>query len=113
MREEMDKEFFVPLLAGNSLRIRINIDRGKVTRFVVQLEYTIEDDAWLPVVRYDSAHGRPHRDILDPSGETVKKEWLDELLGRDVSMAEGLNYGQDDLKRNWRIYRDTFLEMMR
>lgn len=112
MIEEMDREFFVPLPEGSSLRIHINIDRGEVTRFVVQLECAIGGDRWLPVVRYDSAHGRPHRDILDPSGETVKKEWLDELLGHDVSMAEGLNYGQDDLKRNWRIYRDTFLEMM-
>lgn len=66
-----------------------------------------------PVVRYDSAHDRPHRDILDPHGETVTKEWLDELLDHTVSMAEGLNYGRDDLKRNWRTYRDTFLEMMR
>jgi hypothetical protein len=108
----MDREFFVPLLEGTSLRIRINIDRGEVTAFVVQLECNIGDGRWLPVVRYDSAHDRPHRDILDPSGETIKKEWLDELLGHDVSMAEGLTYGQDDLKCNWPIYRDTFLEMM-
>lgn len=108
----MDREFFVPLLEGTSLRVRINIDRGGVTDFVVQLEYNAGDDQWLPVVRYDSAHSRPHRDILNPSGETIKKEWLDELLGHDVSMAEGLNYGQDDLKRNWPTYRDTFLEMM-
>ncbi len=90
MREEMDKEFFVPLLEGSSLRVRINIDRGEVTRFVVQLEYNVEGDTWSPVVHYDSAHGRPHRDILDPSGDTVTKEWLDELLGHNVSMAEGL-----------------------
>ena len=111
MREEMDKEFFVPLLEGSSLRVRITIDRGEVTRFVVQLEYNRGGDTWVPVVRYDGAHSRPHRDILDPSGKTVRKEWLDELLGRDVSMAEGLNYGLRDLKRNWRAYRDTFLEM--
>ncbi len=113
MRGEMDREFFVPLPEGSSLRIRISIDRGEVTKFVVQLEYTIGGDTWSPVVRYDSAHGRPHRDILDPSGETVTKEWLDELLAHDVSMAEGLTYGQDDLKRNWRAYRDRFLEMIR
>ncbi len=112
MREEMDREFFVPLLEGTSLRIRIDINRGEVTRFVVQLEYNTGDDTWLPIVRYDSAHGRPHRDILGPNGETVKKEWLDELLDHNVSMAEGLSYGQDDLKRNWSAYRDTFLEMM-
>lgn len=88
-------------------------DRGEVTKFVVQLEYNVGNDTSLPVVRYDSAHGRPHRDILDPSGETIKKEWLDELLGHDVSMAEGLNYGQDDLKRDWLTYRGTFLEMMK
>jgi len=113
VHEEMDREFFVPLPEGSSLRIRIGIDRGEVKGFVVQLEYNIGGDTWAPVVRYDSAHGRPHRDILDPSGETVEKEWLDELLGRDVSIAEGLNYGQDDLKRNWQVYRDRFLGMIR
>lgn len=112
MREEMDRDFFVPLLEGTSLRVRINIDRGEVTEFVVQLEYHIGDDTWLPIVRYDSAHGRPHRDILDPSGETIKKDWLDDLLGHAVSMAEGLNFGQNDLKRNWPAYRGTFLEML-
>lgn len=113
MREEMDREFFAPLLEGTSLRIRINLDRGEVTKFVVQLEYNVGDEKWLPVVRYDSAHDRPHRDTLDPNGETIKKEWLDELLGHAVNMAEALNYGQDDLKRNWPTYRDTFLEMMK
>jgi hypothetical protein len=39
----MDREFFVPLLEGTSLRIRINIDRGEVTAFVVQLECNIGD----------------------------------------------------------------------
>lgn len=109
----MDREFFA-LLEGGPLRLRVRVDifRGDVTRFVVQLEYNSKDDKWLPVVRYDNAHGRPHRDILDPGGKTIKKEWLDELLGHDVSMAEGLTYGQDDLKRNWPTYRDTFLEMM-
>ncbi len=112
MREEMDREFFVPLQEGSALRVRINIERGEVTNFVVQLEYNFRDDEWLPVIRYNGAHDRPHRDILGPKGETVKKEWLDELLGHEVSMAEGLNYGQDDLKRNWLVYRNTFLEMI-
>jgi hypothetical protein len=35
-------------------RLGIDVDRGRVTRFVVQLEYLLDDaDEWITVVRYD------------------------------------------------------------
>ena len=42
---------------GNVLRVRFELEHGRVVSFVVQLECCFEDNDWLPVVRYDTAHG--------------------------------------------------------
>jgi hypothetical protein len=41
--------------------------RGEVTVFTLQLEFLIGNE-WLPAVRYDTAHGEAHIDLIDPSG---------------------------------------------
>lgn len=78
--------------------------RGVVAAFTAQYEVWA-DDAWRPAVRYDSAHGRPHRDTLDWSGNVVTKDWLPE--GTDANAA--LAIAVDDLKANADRYRDEFL----
>ena len=45
-------------------------EKDKVTGFVVQYE-TLFEGKWLPFVRYDTAHGYAHKDLLNP--EAVKK----------------------------------------
>jgi len=60
---EFDKEF-VAAYGPNRVRRRlgIDVDRGVVTRFVLQLEYLIDPlaDEWETVVRYDhDAKGSP------------------------------------------------------
>lgn len=49
---DYDKEWTVPIGENARRRVGITTDAGKVTRFVVQLEYDRED-GWEPVVRYD------------------------------------------------------------
>ncbi|HLC15676.1 MAG TPA: hypothetical protein VJL89_05565, partial [Thermodesulfovibrionia bacterium] len=58
-------EFRKLLDEDNALRVRFEIDKGRVSQFVVQLECTF-DDEWIPVVRYDTAHGFAHCDKLHP-----------------------------------------------
>ena len=49
----------------NALRVMFESERGQILRFVVQLECQfVEDGKWTPVVRYDTAHGYAHRDIM-------------------------------------------------
>lgn len=48
------------------------VAEGIVTGFVVQYEALIENK-WRPVVRYDTAHGFAHRDLLHPGGDTEKQ----------------------------------------
>ncbi|MGI8484916.1 MAG: DUF7718 family protein [Thermomicrobiales bacterium] len=57
----------------NVLRVRIATDRkGKIVAFTVQLECLVEGN-WYNVVRYDSAHGQGHIDLINPNGEEYEK----------------------------------------
>lgn len=56
---EYDKEFTTPLEYRVRRRLGIDVNRGQVRRFVVQLEYLldVERDEWTTVVRYDHDAG--------------------------------------------------------
>lgn len=77
--------------------------RDKIVFFRVQLE-TIVGKNWMPVVRYDTAHGFAHRDLLDKRGQTVKTP----LFNQDLNDA--LTFAENDLKTNWTFYKERFLE---
>lgn len=94
-----------PLDLDCQLRLRINTGRGRVTGFVLQLEIEIDDHLY-PVVRYDSAHGQPHRDLLDAAGHVIDKWWLSWSYDRALAEAER------DILANWRQYREDFLQGM-
>lgn len=94
--------------AGNRIRYRILTERGRVVDFVVQYETLIEG-LYRPVVRYDGSHGRGHRDILNMRGETIDKWWLPDHM----DLNDALAYGSEDLRANWKQYRDRFLERQR
>lgn len=86
------------------VRVRFSTEAGQVVTFTVQYESTI-DGRRLPVVRYDTAHGRPHRDLLDRHGNVLEKQWLDGLPAGEVLTA-----GKVDIETNWRGYRSRFVE---
>ena len=48
----------------------------------------------------DTAHGRPHRDLLDQHGLTIDKEWMPER----TDLNDALNYAYRDLRQNWQRY---------
>jgi hypothetical protein len=103
-----EKSFVVPLGSSDCDRYRLYCmtQAGRVSIFRVQYEAFI-DGQWLPVVRYDTAHGFPHRDLLHPNGESEKSEYP------GYSNAEVLTLGQEDIKRNWRTYRAQYEEEAR
>ncbi|HWV34641.1 MAG TPA: hypothetical protein VNZ55_03355 [Thermomicrobiales bacterium] len=73
------KQFEIDIAFGVLIRVRYTATQGKVDHFTAQLELyddTGETPVWLPVVRYDSAHGEAHIDYLTPQGVTYKKQWL-------------------------------------
>ncbi len=66
-----EREYFIPLPDEASLRVCFIKDRGRILRFVVQLEAYI-DGYWHGITRYDNAHRFVHRDDLKPDGSQIK-----------------------------------------
>ncbi len=105
----MGEKSFVVLLSNTNLdryRFFCTTEKGQVALFVVQYEAFIKGE-WHPIVRYDTAHGFPHRDLLHPTAPADKSEYP----GR--SSAEVLTLGQEDIKSNWQSYREQYEREMK
>lgn len=86
--------------------MRALVAEGNVTGFVVQYEALIENE-WRSVVRYDTAHGFAHRDLLHPGGDTEKQP----LYLPSLNLA--LTFAIQDLKMLWTRYRAGYEEELR
>ncbi len=100
--------FVVPLQGSPTNRYRHYhlIDKRVVKEFTIQYEANI-DGEWQEIVRYDTAHGRPHKDVLHPGGAQTKEEFP------YYTHAEVLTFGQNDIRRNWKKYRAQYEKEMR
>lgn len=83
--------------------VRILAERGQVLDFTV-VYLAIVDNRIMPVARYDAAHGYPHLDTLDWSGNVFEKHWLPLQ-----SLGEALDHAILDFKVNYQRYFDAFL----
>jgi len=82
------------------------LEEGEITRFVVQYE-TLVMEEWRPVVRYDTAHGFAHKDILSPSGGTEKETVVSHSYNETFTNAE------TDIKLNWQRYKAEYLKKIK
>jgi len=73
----------------------------KILEFRVQYEAYLQGK-WHAIVRYDTAHGFAHRDVMHPDGTTTKTSF------QQWDYPAILTYGERDLKRNWASYRKTY-----
>jgi hypothetical protein len=69
-----------------------------------QLECWI-DGRWRPAVRYDTAHGGAHRDVLDWFGRVVRKDWMP----TEVDYNDALRQAEADVIGRAEAYRAEFL----
>lgn len=95
-------EYVVPLGSDGRRRVRHARDMGVVVEFMVQYELKVEGE-WYPVVRYDTAHDAAHQDIMHWKKASEKMA----LPGGDYNLA--LSWAEEDLRRNWKLYRERFL----
>jgi hypothetical protein len=73
---------------------------------VAQYE-TIINEKWMPIVRYDCAHGFFHRDVMHPNGDKEKK-----LIDvPDLNFA--FSYARQDLEDKWEWYKEQYLKDLR
>lgn len=94
------------------VRLGFSKNQGTVTRFMVQLEYWLEDD-WCAVVRYDHDQEAPggHNITEEGSHRDVYREG--EKIGtvqvtNPIPANEGFNYTEDDLRENVKRYIKRF-----
>ena len=83
------------------IRAQYRVDRGKVSRFTVQLEVLVGDE-WQPVVRYDTSHRFAHCDIYGHGGRAAKTDLR-------MTFEEALTHALKDLRDNWESYKNRFL----
>lgn len=101
-------EFHRFLSDDNTLRVRFELEHGRVLKFMIQLECRFGDsEEWTPVIRYDTAHGFAHCDRLHPYEATVKTE----MATKDYN--EALSVAINDLVNNWGDYRRRYEEWLR
>ena len=82
------------------------LDKGKVSGFVVQYE-VLFNEKWVPVVRYDTAHGFAHKDIIDPDGREEK------IFIGIADLNEALILADKDINENWERYKERFLRRVK
>jgi hypothetical protein len=90
------------------MRVRIRAGHRVVVRFSVQYETDLDETTY-PVVRYDTAHGYAHRDLLNRAGYNIDKLYL----GNASRFGQVLNDAIAEIKTNWTTYLKRFLEEAR
>ncbi len=96
-------EYLIYLTAESTDRLRVSAQKMKriILEFAVQHE-ALMSDQWQPIVRYDTAHGFAHKDIMKANGKTIKQP----LFFETYNLA--FTYTTIDLKLNWKKYREDF-----
>lgn len=101
-----EKTFIRWLSQSDRSRQVLFLDEGKIVRFVIQYETRVVGK-WAPVIRYDTAHGFAHKDILLPGGETERK------IPFPYDYNEAFTNAELDIKMNWQRYKRAFLEKIK
>lgn len=82
--------------------VEIGMAGGRVVSFCVRL-MLLESGNEHNIARYDTAHGVPHRDVLDRNGRILQKAWFP-----DQPLEAVLNYAVDDFKLHGGQYAQTW-----
>lgn len=91
----------------NYISVSFQTEKKMVTRFAVKLLCFI-DKRWYEVIRYDSGHGTPHKDILLPDGSVERKVWY-----RYLDNNEALDYALDEINEQYEYFRWRFEKWLR
>lgn len=103
-----EKEFFIFLgyQFKDRIRVRFEKDKGVILDLIIQYE-TMINAKWIPIVRYDCAHGFFHRDLLHPNGDKEKKT----IEVPDLKYA--FTFSKQDLEDRWEWYKEQYLKKIK
>jgi hypothetical protein len=103
----MIKKTYIFMLSDKDRKRHEHItEKGKVKRFLVQYESFLANK-WVPIVRYDTAHGYAHKDLINPDGSVEK------VFFGEADFTEALTLADFDINENWERYKDNYLRRMK
>ena len=105
----MPTKEFLKYLDNNRLerlRIRLKLEKGEIIELVYQYESFI-NEKWNAIVRYDTAHGFFHRDVIYPNGDQDKYSIEMDSLKAAASFAE------QDIKDRWEFYKNRYIKKLK
>jgi hypothetical protein len=102
-KAEMPKKYFI-IRINNDVAIQVAFEtaHGLIVSFVVKLILK-KDDRYYEVIRFDSGHSCPHKDVLNHEGAIVRKVWYDFFDNKQT-----LDLAIKDLKENYESYIERF-----
>ncbi len=103
----MNKEYFLEIEEGTIVYVYFETSKGDVTEFVVKLLSVLEGE-WHEILRYDSGHDCPHKDILNIDGEVIRKVWYDFL-----DNGQALTMAITDIKDNFQFYIERYRQWLK
>lgn len=103
----MDNEYFLEIEEMVVAYVYFKTDKGEVTEFVVKL-LSLFGGKWYEIIRYDSGHGCPHKDILNTNSEVIRKVWYDFL-----DNGQALTMAITDIKDNFEFYKERFQKWLK
>lgn len=95
--QEIEYVLYLTAELTERLRVYAEKERGEILEFVVQYESLISAN-WEPIVKYDTAHGFAHKDMMKPNGKSLKQP----IFFETYNLA--FTYATLDLNANWREY---------
>lgn len=108
VREPVKKEFtkIIDKFNQERLRIKLTIDKGKLTDIVFQYE-SLVNGKWQEIVRYDFAHGFFHRDFILPKGENEK------VRIEITDFKTAATFAEQDIKDKWEFYKAKYIQKLK
>ena len=103
----MEREYFTELYEGVIIYVYFRTIKGEVTDFAVKLLAHCEDK-WHEILRYDSGHDCPHKDILSTDGKVIRKVWYDFL-----DNTQALTMAITDIKENCEFYKQRYQKWLK
>ena len=104
----MPKKYYkIELLGGAAVHVYFETASGIIINFVVKLVFEI-NNRYYEIIRFDSAHGCPHKDVLNVEGKVIRKIWYDFL-----DYKQALDVAIKDLKDNHELYIERFKKWLK
>lgn len=95
--------YVIELKKGIEIHVYFETTHGLIVQFVVKLVMKSANRSYQEIIRFDSAHDCPHKDILGIDGKVKRKVWFETLDNK-----QGLDLAIKDLKDNFELYIERY-----